>query len=104
MKRRQFTTQTEIILADVHREIKKAVTKFSPMHSAHEGYAVIKEELDELWEEVRAKERQPDEMRAEAIQVAAMAVRFVLDISDYGEYEPYPVPISKNRTGQGDGS
>ncbi len=51
-------------------------------HSAHEGYAVILEELDELWEQVRLKrsQRDVDQMRREAVQVGAMALRFLVDV------------------------
>ncbi len=70
------------ILEDVKDEVSRAVSKFPPFNSAHEGWAVLFEEVDELWEEVRAKqgERHLDDMRTEAIQVAAMAVRFAMDI------------------------
>ncbi len=66
----------------VDEELTRARAKHGPMHGPHEGYAVILEELDELWEEVRAqdKERNVARMRCEAIQVAAMAVRFVEDV------------------------
>lgn len=52
-----------------------------PFNSPHEGYAVILEEIDELWEEVRKNRSKRDLhlMRAEALQVAAMALRFVTD-------------------------
>jgi len=63
-------------------ELYKAKQKFAPMHGPHEGYAVILEELDELWEEVRAKTHDTARMRKEAIQVAAMALRFVEDVCD----------------------
>jgi NTP pyrophosphatase (non-canonical NTP hydrolase) len=51
-------------------------------NSAHEGYAVILEELDELWDEVKknGQTRDMQKMRDEAIQVAAMAMRFVIDV------------------------
>lgn len=55
------------------------------MSSAHEGYAVILEELDELKAEVWKGGSEPRDraaMRKEAIHVAAMALRFVRDISD----------------------
>lgn len=68
------------ILSEVYRETRKAVSKHGPMHSGHEGYAVIKEELDELWDEVKADRFKQASARAEAIQVAAMAVRYVLDL------------------------
>lgn len=66
-------------------ELERATALHPPMHNGHEGYAVILEELDELWDEVKAsKPRDPRraEMRAEAIQVAAMALRFVRDVCD----------------------
>jgi hypothetical protein len=54
----------------------------APFNSAHEGYAVLLEEVDELWAEVkkRRSERDDERMGLEAIQVAAMAVRFLLDV------------------------
>jgi hypothetical protein len=69
-------------LADLVTEIEAASSKFPAMNSAHEGFAVLKEEVDELWDIVKKKqgERDIDHMRKEAIQVAAMAIRFVADI------------------------
>jgi hypothetical protein len=69
-------------LKDVSEELDKALLKLDRMKSAHEGYAVILEELDELWDEVKRKQskRRPDKMRKEAVQVAAMALRFVMDL------------------------
>lgn len=61
-------------------ELARAQAKHGPMHGPHEGYAVILEELDELWEEVRAQKHDKDAMRKEALQVAAMAIRFVVDV------------------------
>ena len=67
-------------------ELDRAILKHAPMHSLHEGYAVILEELDELWEEVRAWQPGADltKARKEAIQVAAMALRLVHDVCDRG--------------------
>jgi hypothetical protein len=62
----------------VFDELDRAVEKFGPFASAHEGYAVILEELDELWYEV--KHGTPARQRAEAIQVAAMSLRFLADL------------------------
>lgn len=61
-------------------ELKRAMHKFGPMASGHEGYAVILEELDELWHEV--KHGTPERARDEAVQVAAMALRFLVDVSE----------------------
>lgn len=53
-----------------------------PMNSAHEGYATILEEVDELWDEVRAKQgnRDPKKMVAELVQIAAMCQRMAEDV------------------------
>lgn len=75
-------SRLERVLDDVANEVMKAMEKHRPMNSLHEGKAVIEEELDELWDEI--KERRPDlvEVRKESIQVAAMAVRLILDKID----------------------
>lgn len=64
-------------------ELERAMQSFPPFHSAHEGYAVILEEVDELWEEVKGHTgpTRTANMRKEAIQVAAMALRFVHDVT-----------------------
>ena len=61
-------------------ELEKAIRKHGPMHVPHEGYAVILEELDELWDEVKRQKIDRAAMRKEALQVAAMAMRFLLDV------------------------
>jgi hypothetical protein len=42
------------------------------------GYAVILEELDEMWAEI--KQNNTNRAREECVQVAAMAIRFLMDI------------------------
>lgn len=39
----------------VNYELDKARTKFPSFNSAHEGYAVLLEETDELWQEIKQK-------------------------------------------------
>lgn len=65
------------IMASVQKELLSAEDKFGPFNTPHEGYAVILEELDELWDEIKRKDRTLSAMREEAIQVAAMAIRFI---------------------------
>lgn len=65
-------------------ELQSARAKFPKFNSAHEGYAILLEEVDELWEEVRRKNRSDTLVLAELIQVAAMARRFAEDICGYG--------------------
>lgn len=72
------------ILEDIKAELDSASEGHKPMHSPHEGWAVILEEVDELWDEVKLKSSKRDKarMRKEAIQIAAMAARFVSDLID----------------------
>ena len=62
-------------------EARLACAKHQPFNSWHEGYAVILEELDELWDEVRKKECDKDKLRLEARHVAAMALRFAAELT-----------------------
>jgi hypothetical protein len=73
----------DAVTTEVLHEVKRAMGKFAPFNSAHEGWAVLREEVDELWDEVKknSKVRDREKLRTEAIQCAAMAVRFVLDVS-----------------------
>lgn len=50
--------------------------------SAHEGYALILEEMDELWDEIKKhpSRRSDLKMAKEASQLAAMAMRFLVDL------------------------
>lgn len=68
----------DLALAEVRAEVVRAIEKYPTFNSAHEGYAVIAEELDELWDEVKGNG--PVRARKEAVQVAAMAIRFMTDI------------------------
>jgi hypothetical protein len=71
-------------LQDAGAELAKALRKYPKMHGPHEGYAVILEELDELKLEIwkKPKKRSLQKMRKEAVQIAAMALRFMLDVCD----------------------
>jgi hypothetical protein len=68
------------IALEIALEVRRAMSKHGPMLSRHDGYAVILEELDELWDEVKEKHPDVGKMRQEAIQVAAMAIRFIHDV------------------------
>lgn len=73
----------KVIMEYIVDEYIIATRNYGKFSSAHEGFAVIKEEVDELWEAVRLKQSNPErdeKMRKEAIQVAAMACRFLHDI------------------------
>lgn len=67
-----------IILAEVLAELHRARSKNAKFNSPHEGYAVLLEEVDELWAEVKANNH--NRQYFEAIQVAAMSLRFLYDL------------------------
>lgn len=60
----------------------RCMTDWPPFNSAHEAFAVLKEEVDELWDHVKTNQTKRDipAMYSEAIQVAAMALRFATEI------------------------
>lgn len=68
-----------IFLDDIIKELNAARMSFPNFHSYHEGYAVLKEEVDELWDAIKAKDFDPNQIKKEGIQVAAMALRFLTD-------------------------
>lgn len=77
-----FLRPSNDVIAAVAAELARARDKHAPLNSAHEAYAVILEELDEfkaeVWKKTAARDRAM--MRAELIQLAAMAVRAVEDL------------------------
>jgi len=68
------------VLTSVGAELSFALDKFPVFNSPHEGKAVIEEELDELWQHIKANTGRSDQARDEAIQIAAMACRYVIDL------------------------
>ena len=71
------------IAAEIEQELGRAQMKFAPLHSGHEAQSVIAEEFHELslaiWFGVD-QHGQAADPRTEAIQLAAMAIRFILDV------------------------
>lgn len=68
-------------------ELCAAQASFPPFNSLHEGFSVLKEEVDELWDVVKTKQGRADrpvKAKAEAVQVAAMALRLILDCCEPG--------------------
>lgn len=96
----------EIIESLIQTELQKAESKFKPINSSHEGYSIIKEEVEELeyeltqikscndylWQSIKVNNT--EEQREfvdyiykhsintikEAIQVATMAKRYIKDL------------------------
>lgn len=67
-------TAIDLIVEEYH----KASKKFPEFNSAHEGYAVLLEEVEELWDEI--KRNNNVRFAPEAVQAGAMCLRFLVDI------------------------
>jgi hypothetical protein len=80
---RAVEQSVEAIADDVVKELQRAMQKFPKFHSAHEGYAILKEEIEEAWDAI--KKNDLDHARVEMIQVAAMAIRFIHDLTPTGQ-------------------
>ena len=76
-------------LRDVAEQLSKAIRKRGGrrMASTHEGWAMVMEEVDELWDEVKRKQdkQRPKRMRKEAIQIAVAAVWFAMEVMRNGD-------------------
>lgn len=79
---KQKMADADVILSHVRDEIERAIRKHRSYGSAHEAWAVMREEVDELWDEVKADAGYTRAAFAEAHQVAAVAVRYVLDLHE----------------------
>ncbi len=71
----------------VNAEVARARNKHAPVQTIHEGYAVLLEEVDEFWHEVKNSRPYNDALLSELVQVAAMAQRIAEDtgLIDDGE-------------------
>lgn len=87
----------------VSEELTRALTKHRSMASSHEGYAVILEEVDELWDEIKRQNPDVQHLAKEAAQVAAMGLRFLIDlVPGDKDVADLPRPPSSTRvTGSG---
>ncbi len=81
-KTEQATNRRMQLLALIDQELERAVGRFDRFHSPHEGWAVIREELDELWEHVRGNTGRDHAAMVECLQIATMALRYVYDLGD----------------------
>jgi hypothetical protein len=64
----------------VNNEQRDAAATHKPFNSRHEGYAVIEEELDELWEAIKSN-ADNEKLKTEAIHTAAMVLRFIIELT-----------------------
>ncbi len=72
--------RVKLVMDEIEAEYWRIKQKYNDLNNPHEGYACLLEQCDELWTEVCRHKRNNAQMRAEAIEVAAVAMRFVLDL------------------------
>ena len=63
-------------IAEVRAEYRRARTIHKPMNGPHEAYAVILEEVEEFWDDVKHNRAN----RKELIQIAAMCVAALCEV------------------------
>ncbi len=63
----------------VENEYKLSRKKFPPFKSGHEAYAVLLEEVEELWEEIKHP-TDFSHFEKEAIQVASMCLAMAIEL------------------------
>lgn len=66
--------------SELKQEVESALHKFAPIASPHEGLAVIWEEFEELKKHVWENTGRSIEAREEALQIAAMGLRYAFDL------------------------
>lgn len=73
------------LAVEIDMELERSYAHGEKFASLHEAYAVILEELDEVWEIVRLKRRDRDKeyLRKELIQLAAMAVKAIHSMENF---------------------
>ncbi len=80
--KRKVTKKKSNGLALIQAEHNKAKVKYKQnFNSVHEGFAVLKEEVDELWDECKRKHPAKEQLREEAVQIGAMALRFINELT-----------------------
>lgn len=70
-------------IEDVAAEVQSASIEWPPFTTLHEAWAIVLEEVGELWDEVQRCQKDRDRLpyvRKEAVQVAAMAIRLIHDL------------------------
>ncbi len=63
----------------VKDELSRARDEHPPIASLHEGYAILLEEVDELWDEIKTHDIDKKRVLSELIQVSALADRIATD-------------------------
>lgn len=80
----QETKIAELLIEELKRANRMYGTSFA---SPHEGYAVMLEELDELFDEIRQKRPKKERLREETIQIGAVAIKFIMSLENWFRVE-----------------
>ena len=67
--------------SQIEEEYRRARKKFGDFNSPHEGYGIILEELDELWELIKKNKGRTVAARKECIQLGAMIMAYYLELT-----------------------
>ena len=80
VKPEDYEVRVDIAISGVKEVLLKANAKHPPLfNSMHEGSSVLREEFEELWEDVRKDDLSHSML--EAKQVAAMAIKYLVSMS-----------------------
>jgi hypothetical protein len=85
------------IFEEIRAELICAESHGSTFHSLHEAFAVIAEEVDELWDitRMKRKNRDPEEIHKDLIQIAAMAIKGLQSMSAF--FDPIMTPSTQGK-------
>lgn len=79
----KYFEKVDTVLYEIREEIERAKNMYpNDFHNQHEAYAVILEEIDELWTEIKKNQKNYDlaAQDKEATQAAAMLVRLIVEL------------------------
>lgn len=83
MNKEQYNARLFNSLEEIRKEVLSAKKIYKRnFTNQHEAYAVILEEFDELWDEIKKNQKKYDlkKQRNEAKQTAAMLVRLMVEL------------------------
>jgi hypothetical protein len=81
MSKSKFPDAVETAAIEVEGLCRRCCAKYGPFNSLHEAESVLREEFEELWDEVKKRERDPARIRSEARDVASVALRIMAQFS-----------------------
>jgi hypothetical protein len=78
-----LTSESDPMMDAIWSQVNYGRMTFGSFRNAHEGFAVMLEEVDELWDSIKLNQKKHPErdnlIWHEAVQVAAMAIRIIME-------------------------